>query len=144
MCRLHPEERPDFEIALDEITYRYEATEVDRPGRLRGLEFDQIVQLAAADKSTVMPDPEENWLTPERATSALDEACRKKVSKGYSADCGLVIYLNWSDYGFHHDQIVGTFGNATAAASTTFASVDILWAGELFEVWSLGRMKAHA
>lgn len=144
MCRLCPEERPDFEIVLRGITYRYEATEVDRPSRRRGLEFDRIIKLKAAGESTVTQDPEEHWLTPELARSAIGDACRRKLLKDYEADCGLVIYLNWSDYGFHHQQIVDVFQDATSAASTKFASIDILWSGELHQIWDLGRKKAHA
>jgi len=139
LVRLVKEQYPDFETILHKVESRYEATEVLDPERRRDDEIKETQLRVSHGQSTVVEDPQEGWLTINRAKSGLEGASISKSEKNYSADTRLIIYLNWSDYFVQESGIVAIMADATVKAGKCFRSVDVLWREELFHVWDNGQ-----
>lgn len=140
--RLVTSQRPDFELQYRDDIKAFEATEIDRPGRRRGDEFEASLLAKAAGLCDIADDPPENWLTPKTAEAALKAASQSKANKPYPAECGLVIYLNWSFYAFDNFEaraIECVMSSATSVAASAFCTVDILWQSRLYRVWNNGK-----
>jgi hypothetical protein len=135
---LHPEPHPDYALLVGDAMLEFEATEGMRPGRRRGDEFREHASLLAQGLSASRPDPSEEWLTPKLAETILKERSKAKALKPYAGRCGLVIYLNESDYGFSRTPIMERFVGSTSAAGQVFQSVDILWGSRLHHIWRAG------
>ncbi len=138
IVRLHPDRWPDFILSNGGQDQLFEATEADYPGRRRDAEYRQAAELDPAGRSACRPDPIEDWLTAEAAAEMLERAARTKVKKHYSLGASLVIYLNASEYGIRHQEIVDTMTDSTAVAKDAFVSVWVLWKGQAFETWNSG------
>lgn len=135
---LHPQPFPDFELVLGGECCLFEATEALQPGRRRGDEFREDLEKEEKGEPTARPHPSEDWLTPKRTFDLLEKAAKRKSEKPYATACGLVIYLNDSDYGSDTEGVVGTFQSATKCAGRRFQSVHILWDSRCFLVWNNG------
>lgn len=133
--RLVADSWPDFIVSLDDREEAFEAVEADVPGRKRDEEYRKLQKLENRGESTATYHPEEEWLTPSEAADLLAQAASKKVAKGYQPGSGLVIYLNPTEYGIHHDEIVGIMSESTAAAKDSFESVWVLWKGKAYQAW---------
>jgi hypothetical protein len=135
---LHPEPAPDFAVVLDGVEHRFEATEALGIQRRRGDEYRSDLAALERGESVVHPHPVEDWLNPQRAFDMLKTAADRKAGKAYADSCGLVIYLNDSDYGSDAERIRETFGRATISAGLAFQSVDVLWDSQVYRVWESG------
>lgn len=132
--RIVSDEFPDFELRTSIGIERFEAVEADKPGRRRGDEYlksetggDGItMQDVINDVHTVVP----HW---------LETACRKKLSKHYSGSPGLVIYLNFPDYGLRTREVKSYFLKSTELAKGAFDEVWILWQMRAYKIWKGGR-----
>jgi hypothetical protein len=86
--------------------------EADDPERRRGEEYandDGNAKLAKWSPSQVA-DRLPNWLS---------LACQKKAAK-YGARANLVVYLNPSEHGIRHAEVLSAFPAATACAQRQF------------------------
>ena len=138
--RLVADKWPDFEIAIDGVTERFEAIEADLPNRRRGDEYREAAANAARGESLVRDDPVEDWIArAELVPTVLADACRRKLSKNYSGWVGLVIYLNIGEYGIRQKEIQAVFPTATREAGQSFASVWVLWKDRVYLVWEKGK-----
>lgn len=137
---LHPEPFPDFAVKVDGVELWFEATEAMRPERRRGDEFREDLATLDRGEVPIRQDPDENWLTAELAFAILKARSDQKSIKTYAPQCGLVIYLNESDYGTNEQEIKNSFAPATQAAGVVFQSVDVLWKEDFHRVWTAGLM----
>jgi hypothetical protein len=145
--RLVNADRPDFELMFaDGAPEGFELVEGDIEGRKRGLEY----KLAAASGWKATDRPIEEWATPVQAYEVLQAASLKKAGKAqelaaagnpYPPDTNLLIYLNISDFGAHHEDIVSTFSSATEPASPWFRSVWVLWKNRIYQVHASCRVE---
>lgn len=136
--RIHPEQYPDYGLAISGRELLFEATEAMRPGRRRGDEFREAAAKVARSEPAVQHDVPDEWLTPEQSFCFLKNSADKKATKNYAAECGLLIYLNAPSCASDPASIVSTFAKATATAGAAFLSVDVLWNSRLFRVWNRG------
>ena len=131
--RLIDDQWPDLEVELDDQLIRFEAIEADLPDRRRGDEYKLAPQTSE--------DPVEDWIArAEAVPGALQTAVRKKQAKHYGKHENLLIYLNISEYGIRHNEIIAAFPDATRDAREIFKSVWILWGEQAFEVWRNGEL----
>jgi hypothetical protein len=138
--RLVPEATrwPDFEIRLNERVGSWEVTEADIPGRRRGQEYRDD-PLMVGDKALGLDHTENYIARAERIPEAIRVCCETKAAKHYGERAGLLIYLNPSDFGTHHQEIVNSFLEATAPAKDSFTEICILWKYRFYPVWRDGR-----
>src|SRR5262245_38175036 len=133
MVRLVSSERPDFEIQIDGEIGQFEATEADIEGRRRGDE---------PDEPHLQPDPVENWRRRfEAIPEALDRVVAKKLKKDYPPEVNLAIYVNLGCYGAYAKEGFPILRDHTAAASTKFKNVFVLWEGCLYKLWEEGKYR---
>ncbi len=132
---LHPLPFPDFAVRKAGVTRNFEATEAMRPGRRRGDEYRDGLERRCQGKSIARLHPESDWLTPQSAFEILKLRSENKAAKPYAKNCGLVIYLNESDYDTQSNKIASVFSEATEAAGRKFESVTVLWSNQLYQVW---------
>ena len=133
LLRLAKDRWPDFELKIDGVVEPFEVVEADDPLRRRGQEYKN-------NSAMVTSDPVENWIW--RANQAqlwLKTACEKKVAKKYGAKVNLLIYLNMSEYGIRHQQVVDCFASATDIAGENFDCVWVLWNDHPYLVWKSGQ-----
>lgn len=135
---IHPREFPDYAMKIGNAVFEFEATEAIRPERRRADEFRQDLVAIEQGQSANREHPFEEWLTPKLAFSILRSRSENKARKSYANRCGLLIYLNESEYGSNEQAIRNVFGPATEAAGKTFLSVDILWNSQFHRVWLAG------
>jgi len=135
---LHPAPYPDFAVVLDGREFKFEATEALRENRRRGDEFREDLEKLERGENAVRHDPVEDWLTPDSAARLLRRCSESKARKSYASTCGLVIYLNESEYRTNEPNIRRTFLDATAAAGRAFQSVDVFWNSRFQRVWTAG------
>lgn len=128
---LDPLPFPDFALYFENDERAFEATEILRWDRRRG---DELKAMAERGE-TIISHPEDQWLTPESAMKFLSRASEKKARKPYAQDCGLVIYLNETDYDLDRQEILSTFVKSTKAAGEVFESVDILFSDKMWRTW---------
>lgn len=131
---------PDFEIELDGVTHKFEATEADIPGRRRGKEY----------KDARGKPPEARLVGQDVINAgiaavpvALRAAAEGKVAKArknpaYDPSWGLVILQNCATSGCGHDAVEASFDHATEPASAAFAEVWVLWGGDAYRTWPPG------
>ena len=134
------EQWPDFEIRTRRRTIeRWEFTEVDKPRRRRGLEMRRMAHRRAAGR---LASEGERWeqlmAQAERVPRWIKRRCRAKAKKFYAGRAGLLVYLNWSDYGARRAEIEGCFIGATAPAKNAFTEVWVLWGARLYRTWRDG------
>jgi len=135
---LHPDPSPDFAVRRNGAEALFEATEAMRAGRRRGDEFREDLDAISRGETPIRQDPVEEWLTPETANQMLNAAATRKSGKAYAGGCGLVIYLNESNYDSDEQGIIETFGLATKPAGERYRSVHILWKERFWPTWSEG------
>lgn len=129
--RLIPQERPDFETVRAGKVKQFEATEADINGRRRGDEPDDL---------SLVQDPVEKWRKRfEAIPAALERVIAKKLKKHYSADVGLVIYVNLGCYGAYLDEGLPILRDRTAPAKDKFRDVFAMWEGTLYKLWENGK-----
>ena len=132
--RLHPQERPDFELRFGEEVRQYELTEADILGRRRGDEsFEPGIQ----------DDPVEDWrIRFEAIAPSLKDRIEKKIrNKNYDAKTSLVVYVNLGCYGAYMDEGITILREETGRAKNSFQEVFAYWEGALFRFWQHGCYK---
>lgn len=129
---------PDFEIRLNQRVESWEFTEADVPGRRRGQEYRDD-PLMTGDKALGLDHTENYMARAERAPEAIRARCMAKAAKRYDGRAALLIYLNISDFGTRHQEIVKSFPEATAPAKDAFTEVWVLWKARVYPVWRDGR-----
>jgi len=134
--RLVPETEcwPDFELRRNGTAERWEVTEADVPGRRRGEEY-RYDPLVPGDRALGLDHPENYIAWAERAPEAIRAVCTKKAAKNYSDNVSLLVYLNISDFGARHQEVVNSFQDATRPAKDKFKEVWILWKNRTYRVW---------
>lgn len=131
--RLVSENWPDFELLLDHQIEAFEAVEADDPDRRRGDEYQE-------NTGIIEDDPVEEWIfRAEQAPIWMENVCRKKVKKHYSARSNLVIYLNMSEYGIRQSEVESCFQSATEVAKDDFETIWILWKKKTYRIWPRSR-----
>ena len=126
---VHPDPRPDFEIRFSPTLIEpFELVEADMPGRRRSLEY-------RANTGAAEPFPEEEWLTTAQARQLLQIAAQSKSDGRYDPGCGLLIYLNPTEFGVNQEGIEMVMKPATAAAAKYFRSVWVFWKGQAYQAW---------
>ena len=138
-----PERWPDFALRRNGMTEQWEVTEADIPGRRRGEEY-QYDPLIPGDRALGLDHPENYIARAERAPEAIRAACTKKAAKNYSSSVSLLVYLNISDFGARHEQVVSSFPDATRAAKDKFNEVWVLWKNCAYRVWPMVANEAGA
>lgn len=128
---LEPIPFPDFALYFGDVEQVFEATEIIRSDRRRGDELKGMAERG----DTILSHPEDQWLTPESAGRLLSLASEKKARKRYAQDCGLVIYLNETDYDLKRQETLSTFVKSTRAAGEVFQTVDILFSERMWRTW---------
>ena len=139
---LHPEPYPDFALMLGTDELRFETTEAIGRLRRRGDEYREDLRLVEQGILPVRQDPADAWLSPEMAFELLQQRASAKACKPYAGACGLLIYLNESEYGSNEQAIRDTFLGATEPAGLTFRTVDVLWHSQVHRVWDSGKPAA--
>lgn len=129
---------PDYQLRLDGSEHSFEATEAIKSRRRRGDEFREDLEASDRGQFLIRADPEDQWLNPTLALELLNRCAIKKAAKPYASSCGLLIYLNESNYGSDAPGIEATFKEGTRVAGELFQSVHVLWSGRLYEVWKHG------
>ena len=131
---------PDFEIRTrGRELQRWEFTEVDDPRRRRGQEMRRVEARRAAAKSATKSVPIDRLTKQaERVPGWIRKRCKDKVAKHYSSRAGLLVYLNWNEFGVRHAEIERSFSAATASAKDAFTEVWILWKARLYRIWRDG------
>jgi hypothetical protein len=115
---------PDGFVRVAGKTHNIEVTST-HGGRKLGEEYRGV-------KGPTM-DPVENWV--ERGESIpkfLEEAVSAKSGKRYGAPCGLVIYLNISEYGIRQKETEATIAGVKARHAASFEAISVLWKGCLY------------
>lgn len=128
--RLLPETRPDCEMVISNQIVRFEITEADEPGRRRGDEYreeDEDAEPTAIDLPTELV-----LARAAQAPEMLRLAAERKAQGDYDPECGLIIYLNLSEFGWRRAEIESAMGDAVVAARTKFKRVVILWQDRLY------------
>lgn len=133
------EQWPDLEMRLrSRVESRWEFTEVDKPWRRRGYQARRMARRLAAGKSTARGvSARQIAKQAAQVPTWIRRRCRAKASKFYSARVGLLIYLNWSDFGWHH-EVAQTFVDATSPAKDAFTEIWILWQTQVHRTWRNG------
>ena len=126
---------PDFELRLASGPAGFEATEVDDPRRRRGDEYRQL------DTGAQNVPIEEIDAAAAMVPIWLRAACERKAAKRYSGVAGLIIYLNFTEYGFRHREVANTFVPATSPAKDAFSEVWILWNDHGYLCWKNGEAR---
>jgi len=94
----------------------------------------------AAGKSTNKPLPFARLLKQvARVPRWIRARCRAKVQKRYGGRAGLLIYLNWSDFGARHAEVEQSLLPATRIAKDAFTEVWVLWETQLYQTWRAGK-----
>lgn len=134
------DEWPDFEVRTRRRKVeRWEFTEVDDPRRRRGREMRQMAARHAAGKSAAKSVPMDRLINQAaRVPGWIRARCREKAAKHYSSRVGLLIYLNWSEFGARHAEIETGLLAATASARNSFSEIWVLWKTRLYRTWSGG------
>ncbi len=134
--KLLPDDRPDCELVVSSDVRRYEITEADEPGRRRGDEY----RLALEDSDPKpVDDPAEVVLArAAMVPQMLRDAAARKSLRDYGNDCGLVIYLNLSEYDWHRKEIEAAMPEAVSVACFKFREVIVLWKDRLYPFARLG------
>jgi hypothetical protein len=65
--------------------------------------------------------------------------CRAKARKHYGGCAGLLVYLNWSDYGARQHEIEEALVDATSRARLAFSSIWVLWKARSYQTWRDGQ-----
>ena len=133
---LHPSPFPDFALRRLGVETWFEATEAMPKGRRRGDEFKENLAAFERGESAIRQHPEYDWLTEQKAFEMLKSAADQKANKSYASQCGLVIYLNDSEYKTRQLKVVETFRPATELAGKKYQSVHVLWNSQLHDVWN--------
>lgn len=128
---------PDFEIEVDGVVEKFEATEADIPGRKRGDEYRAELE-----------NPQHTELVAQEVINAgiaavpvaLRAAAELKAAKAfqdsrYDPSWGLVILQNCATYGFGKAELEAGFDAATLPAKTAFRQVWVLWGREAYRTW---------
>ena len=128
---LPPRKRPtpDFALKLAGEELWYETTEVDRPGRKRGLEY--------ADESSgnlVEQIPDEHWVEPDAYQAVIHERCVQKASKRYDKCDGLIIWSNAFPIGNEDQLNTEWWIHAIRAAQGSFPEVWRHFRGEFSRI----------
>jgi hypothetical protein len=124
--RLVPKTRPDCEMIVRGRLERFEITEADLPGRRRGDEYRETIERP-------IDDPVEAVLARAKlAPRMLQTASERKARGDYAPDCGLIIYLNLSEYDWCRREIETAMPEAINSARETFKTVIVLWKDRLF------------
>jgi len=133
------EQWPDFAIRMPSGTVEsWEFTEADEPGRRRGDDFRQAARRRAAGVNSLEGISAEQIADEAKDVPAwVRERCKAKVEKHYSGRATLLIYLNWSDFGWHN-EIAHTFLDATSPAKDAFTEIWILWKTGIHRTWRDG------
>ena len=84
------QDRPDFEIRVNEEEFEYEATEALKPERRRHDEY-RAFRLSGA---TSIDDPQDSWVTPEDVLNVIHQRATDKGTKDYPVGCRLVMFVN--------------------------------------------------
>ncbi len=131
---------PDFEIRTRRReVVPWEFTEVDNPRRRRGHEKRRTEARRAAGKLAVKSVPLDRLIKQAACVPGwIRTRCRAKLAKHYSGRAGLLIYLNWSEFGARHAEIEKSFLAATAIAKNAFSEVWVLWKARLYRTWRDG------
>jgi ribosomal protein L39E len=135
---------PDFEIRTRrQHVEAWEFTEVDDPKRRRGQETKRMAARRAAGKTAITSVSFDRlFKQAARVPGWIRARCRAKVDKHYPPTAGLLVYLNWGDYGTRHAEIEQSFLTATAIAKDAFTEVWVLWKARLYRTWSGGQAAA--
>ena len=129
------QDRPDFEIRVNEEEFVYEATEALKPNRHRHDEFRAFRSSGA----TLINDPEDSWVTPASALNVIHQRATDKGAKDYPVGCRLVIFVNvgWINGLMSIDaSLVDQLGktelqNAVLAARDCFSRIELLHWGHI-------------
>jgi hypothetical protein len=79
------------------------------------------------------PDPEEDWLKRRRAIpQELEAAINNKISKGYTSQMNLLIYLPLGTYETWVEEVEADLVTFSQGATGKFRSVWVLWSGRLY------------
>jgi hypothetical protein len=136
---------PDFQIQdKNGQWWHFEATEALDPLRRRGDEYKEIARLKHAGKPAILPDPVENWLTPEKARNWLRSAISRKLEKRYAQKCSLIIYLNGSSYGVGQAAIEAEIASEVQSKATGFEGIWVIWEGRIYPPASISGVKPIA
>jgi len=141
--RLVPERErfPDFEIRTRaRRTEQWEFTEVDKPWRRRGPEMKRMEERRAAGKRVGRGTRMESLLRQaSQVPTWIRRRCKAKARKHYGGKAGLLVYVNWSDFGARHREIERALVEATSPARLAFTSVCVLWKARVYETWKGGK-----
>lgn len=136
------EQFPDFEVRTRaRAIEQWEFTEIDprRPERPRGDEYRQrALRRIAGNHAVEGISIEEMRRQVDRIPSSLRDGCRAKVEKEYGGRVGLLVYLNFSDFGFWYEEIEQSLLSATKVAKDSFTEVWVLWGARLYRKWHDG------
>lgn len=139
--RLVPErdQWPDFELRTRRGVESWEFTEADRPRRRRGDEVRRAERRQASGKRPRMRDISARRVARQAAQVPdwVRRRCRAKTKKLYGGSAGLLVYLNWSDYGWH-PEVAASFLDATAPAKDAFTETWVLWSARVYRTWKGG------
>jgi antitoxin StbD len=129
--RLSAVNRPDFLLEINGHEVSFESTEVLDPSRKRHSEYKSTNGLPRASVKKWIEDA-------NNSSSWIAEAVEKKCAKNYPSNISLVVYLNFSEFGIRHAQVVSGFAAATEAAANKFEEVWVLWNEKGYLVWKDG------
>lgn len=134
------EQWPDFELRTRKHQVeQWEFTEVDDPRRRRGREMRRMEADHAAGKFAGKSVPMERLVKQAALVPRwIRTRCKDKVAKRYSGRAGLLIYLNWSEFGARHAEVEASFLCATANAKHAFTEIWILWKARIYRTWRSG------
>ncbi|MFK5980372.1 MAG: hypothetical protein QM488_15935 [Rhizobiaceae bacterium] len=135
--QLMSEDRPDFELRVNNKVEKWELTEGDIPGRKRGLEY----RIPKSEKFQFEDDRVEDWhVRADQVPEILRACATKKAGKNYPQGTRLLIYLNISVYGINQKEIEDCMAEATSPAKVAFQEVWVLWNREGYRLWVEGEL----
>ena len=131
---------PDFQVQTRARAIEsWEFTEVNRDRRRRGQEYREKARRRVAGNHRIRSVPIERLRKQaDHVPSWIRKRCRAKVEKHYAGRAGLLVYLNWGDFGFWHQEIEESLLTATEVAKESFAEIWVLWKARLYRKWRNG------
>jgi hypothetical protein len=119
------DEWPDAQIGTPKNPTNIEVTEVLEEGRKRGLEYRN--HQPSLDDYTAVELNERAMAIPVQ----LEKAIQRKVRKGYSEKCVLVVYLNMGNSGVLQKEVEEGIANVKKNYAKDFQEICILWQEKL-------------
>lgn len=116
---------PDGQSGTPQTPTDIEITEVLEEGRKRGDEY--------RDGKQPKDGNVKEWRSrAESIPHQLEKAIERKIRKGYSRKCMLLIYVNMSNYGMLQKEIEVAIASLKTRYVASFDEMNILWQGKLY------------